>query len=262
MGYFPSSNRYHPSPNTEVWFRLYCISMELSVPRRYLGQLMVIFHEDLLRSSILPVAPLNLTPLIGWQLGLPRWKRALIGSLASSLQETRTAQWPQQFPEHVVINELFFFSSCTFSPLIHVDTHTHAHAQAYEEERMPHHPPLGSATPHMKLGCSRLRLQMKLTFSYKCYSNRNEIMQTRKTDSFAFRMKQIRRCLAAAAQLTLTEGWTCRNPMSSAWLSAEDSSCVYLQWGWSCYGCSDRTNLIHGEKQITTEIFTDVNTNT
>lgn len=39
--------------------------MELSVPQRYLGQLMVIFHEDLLHSSILPVAPLNLTRLIG-----------------------------------------------------------------------------------------------------------------------------------------------------------------------------------------------------
>lgn len=45
---------------------------------------------------------------------------------------------------------------------------------------MLHHPPLGSPTRQMKLSSSRLRLQMKLTFSWKCYCNRNEIMQTRK----------------------------------------------------------------------------------
>lgn len=45
---------------------------------------MVILHQDLLLSSILPVALLNFTRLIGWGGG---WKRALIGSAGFFISE-------------------------------------------------------------------------------------------------------------------------------------------------------------------------------
>lgn len=100
MGYFPYSNRtvITHRPNTEIWFRLYCISMELSVsrPRRSVisGSLWWSFTRTYSSHQFCP--SLRWTSRV-WLAG--SWGR-LIGSelrLArprSSLEKTWTAGWP------------------------------------------------------------------------------------------------------------------------------------------------------------------------
>lgn len=91
----------------------------------------------------------------------------------------------------------------------------------------PHHPPLGSTTHQMKLSSSRLRLQMKFTFSWKCYCNRNEIMQTGKPTH----LHSERSRFVNVWQLLLSWPWQRVKQAETQWDLHESASCIYLQLG-------------------------------
>lgn len=144
MGYFPYSNRtvITHRPNTEIWFRLYCISMELSVsrPRRSVisGSLWWSFTRTYSSHQFCP--SLRWTSRV-WLAG--SWGR-LIGSelrLArprSSLEKTWTAGWPLEVSRACC--DKWAFSSMSHRPFVRANrrTYMHVHAHTHAQKGSTH----------------------------------------------------------------------------------------------------------------------------